>query len=186
MRKRLFVLVFVFILAGCKKTNAEIDRALNLRNRIISADLCTFTAEITADYQTECYVFKMDCTSDGQGDVKFTVKEPTSISGITGEISDESGKLTFDDKYLVFAPLVDGQITPVSSPGLFINALRSGYISGCTETDNGLLIQIDDTYQNENLNYSVYTNSNNLPCGVEIYLQGRRVVTIIVENFTIV
>ena len=186
MRRFLFLLVLVFILTGCKNTNAEMDRALSLRNRIASADLCSFTAEITADYQAECYVFKMDCIADGQGNVKFTVKEPETISGITGQLSDEGGKLTFDDKYLVFAPLVDGQITPVSAPGLFLKALRSGYITGCSETDRGFLLQIDDTYQNEKINFSVYTDSKDFPCGVEIYWQGRRVVTILVENFTIV
>ena len=184
MKKILSILILVVFLCGCSNGEENLEGIMNLRKAVISAKSCSFSAIITADYQTESFMFKMDCVSDEQGNVTFTVIEPTSVSGITGKVSNDGGKLTFDDKYLVFAPLADGLITPVSAPWLFMKTLRSGYISGCSVTENGDSILFNDTYQNNSMDMIIQTNENNLPCLAEIYWQGRCAVTIRVENFT--
>lgn len=185
MKRALSVFLLVFCLSGCSNQDVNLNKAVALRESVISAEKCSFIATVTADYVSESYTFKMKCESDAQGNVNFTVLEPDSIDGITGQISNEGGKLTFDDKYLVFAPLVDGQITPVSAPWLFLKTLKSGYISGCAKEKETSKIYFDDIYQDEKLTLITETDNNNIPYSAEIYFNGRRTVTMLVENFTI-
>ena len=184
MKRVISILIFILFLTGCGDNSSDLNQILSLRQDIVSAKGCSFSVEIIADYQTNCYVFRMDCASDDSGNLNFTVTAPDTISGITGSISQEGGKLTFDDRYLVFAPLADGQITPVSAPWLFLKALRTGYISGCTDEES-MTVMFQDTYQNDPLDISVTFTADKHPQNVEIFWQGRRVVTMTVENFVI-
>ena len=185
MRKILTVLISLLFLCGCHADDKYTDRAIALRSNLISGKTCSFSAEITADYQSEIYTFALECATDEHGNLQFSVVKPDSITGITGSISSGGGKLTFDDQYLVFAPLIDGWITPVSAPWLFLKALKSGYISGCAKEENRLKIYLNDNYQGDTVDITVDLNENDLPCGAEIFWQGRRVVTMRVENFSI-
>jgi hypothetical protein len=82
----------------------------------------------------------MDCEADSQGSVSFRVVSPESISGITGSVDRDQGKLTFDDKALAFDLLADGQLSPVSAPWVMIHTLRGGYLSSCAESGDGMLL----------------------------------------------
>ena len=183
MRVRLAtVLCLVFLLAGCGKSNAPMDKALTLRNKILSSNGCSFRANITADYGEKLYTFSVDCTTDKEGNLTFTVAEPATLTGITGKVDVNGGAITFDDKVLAFQTMADGQVTPVSAPWLLMNTLRSGYLKGCTDGDDGFQISIDDSYEEDALHLNVNVE-NSLPTSCEIVWQGRRVLTVTVENF---
>ena len=140
LRRTVAIFVFVLILlSGCKKESAPLEKAIQLRNQLLGSDGCSFRATITADYGDKLYNFIMDCVSDKDGNLKFVVASPETISGITGEISDHSGALTFDDKVLTFPTMAEGQITPVSAPWVFIKTLRNGYMNSCTKDIGGYL-----------------------------------------------
>ena len=184
MRGFLAFLLSLFLLCGCTRTNDGMEQAISLRDAIINGNGCTFAVTITADYQDKYYTFVMNCQSDSSGNVTFEVTEPESISGITGSISANNGKLTFDDHALVFSTLAEGQITPISAPWLFINTLRSGYIKGCAQEDSGLLLEIDDSYA-ENAIQLIIQIIADIPVFAEIIWQNRRIVTMKVEDFCI-
>ena len=78
-----------------------------LRARLLAADGCTFHAEITADYGDKTYSFETECLANEQGGISFKVTEPESIEGVTGTVSAEGGKLTFDGEALAFELLAD-------------------------------------------------------------------------------
>ncbi len=185
MKRVLAVAMIVLTLCGCSSTSSELNRALKLRENILKAEECIFTATITADYGEKFYTFKLDCKADAAGEVTFTVTEPESISGISGCLSENQGKLTFDDQALVFETLADGQVSPVSAPWLLIHTLRSGYMRSCGKDGQGIRIQIDDSYEEDALQVDIWTDQKDLPVRGEIIWQGRRIVTIDVENFTI-
>ena len=174
---------FLFLLTGCKNDNEPLNHAISLRNRLLNSDGCSFVAEITADYGEKIYTFSMDCQTDKAGNLSFTVKEPTTIAGITGKVSSAGGAITFDDKVLAFQTMADGQVSPVTAPWLFMHTLRSGYLKGCAETDSGLQISIDDSYAEDTLHLEIITE-NDVPIFAEIFWQGRRMLTVKVENFT--
>ena len=175
-------LCIVCFVAGCKNANEPLDRALALREKLLKGDGCSFRTTVTADYGEKLYIFSMDCKTDQEGNLTFSVAEPATIFGITGKIASTGGALTFDDKVLTFQTMADGQVTPVTAPWLFINTLRSGYLKGCGATDSGLEISIDDTYAEDALHLKIILEGD-VPVSAEIFWQNRRVLTLTVEDF---
>ena len=182
--KRIAVLVLLVIfLAGCGGQESLMDRAAAFRQTLLTAQGCSFDTRITADFGDKTYTFAMACTADQQGNLSFTVSEPETIAGITGMVSAVGGKLTFDDTALAFALLADGEISPVSSPWLLIKTLRSGYLSACGMDGELIRLTIDDSYEADAMQVNVWMDGNDLPVRGEILWQGRRMITLSVENF---
>lgn len=183
-RHILICLILLCFLQGCGKTDDGITRTIALREALSSKRI-SFDTLITADYQDEIYTFKMHCETETSGRVLFEVVEPDSIKGITGYISNDNGNLTFDDQVLMFSILSEDLPSPVSAPWLFMKLLRSGYISGANADNNGYYFQVDDSYAENSLKLDVKVNNDDVPYFAEIYWQGRRIITMNVENFII-
>ena len=180
--KRILCLVLVLVLCGCGRNDDALDRALSMRQRLQNAP-CSFTCTVTADYGEKIHVFSVRCTADISGDMTFEVLSPETISGITGTISRNKGKLTFDGKALAFELMADGQFSPVSAPWILIHTLRGGYLTSCSETDYGMLLCIDDSYDEDPLRLDVRMNGDGDPVSAEILWQGRRILSMEIENF---
>ena len=185
MRRWIGIVCVIFLLSGCKSTKDALDTALDLRQRILNAEACSFHAAVTADYGDSIYHFKMSCSTNKSGQLNFIVTEPESISGICGKIDLQSSHLTFDDKVLAFSPLADGQITPVYAPWIFYQTLRSGYVSACGANSDGYLLQINDSYEEDALELTIQLNKEQLPIFAQIVWQGRRILSLEIEDFTL-
>ena len=185
MRILASAIVIAFILTGCGSAEDPSDEALELRRSIMEAETCSFQTLIYADYEDELYSFQMDCASDSTGTIRFTVTEPVTIAGITGELSGDGGALTFDDRILAFPMLTQLQLTPVSGPWIFLNTLRSGYITGCGREEDDLVIYIDDSFEEEPLHMQLYVNKDLIPYCAEIFWKERRILTLEIQNFKI-
>jgi len=184
MRLRIAAVVCFFVLfAGCTNSGGAVDRAVVLRNSVLESKGCQFRTMITADYGEDIYVFSMECKTDREGNLTFSVLEPASIAGITGKITGSGGAITFDGKVLAFQTMADGQITPVCAPWVFMKALRSGYLKDCMETDGGFQISIDDSYEADALRLNIQIDTENRPKAAEVFWQGRRVLVLAVEDF---
>lgn len=170
------------MLCGCGRKDDALDKALAMRQRLQGAS-CSFDCTVTADYGEKIHVFSMRCEADTSGDLTFEVLSPESISGITGVVSRNKGKLTFDDKALAFELMADGQFSPVSAPWILIHTLRGGYLTSCTETDYGMLLCIDDSYDSDPLRLDVRMDKDGNPMSAEILWQGRRILSMEIENF---
>ena len=179
------VILIACMLSGCNSEDVLLKQATDLRKTILEADSCTFQTVITADYGDRLYTFQMDCTTDNAGNLEFIVTDPETICGITGTISQKSSALTFEDKVLAFPMLTDDQLTPVSTPWIFINTLRSGYIVGCSKTDEEICIYIDDSYEENPLRLEVYTDTHMNPMHADIFCNQQRILSADIRNFTI-
>ena len=157
--------------------------ALELRSRLVASQGYGFDTQVTADYGDKLYTFDMNCRVDNSGNVAFTVTGPETIAGITGVVSSQGGKLTFDDTALAFELLADGQFSPVGAPWVLVHTLHSGYITSCARLDTGYMVSIDDRYDDDALNLSVWLGEDGLPTGAEISWDGRRVLSLTVKNF---
>ena len=157
---------------------------MKFRNSLLQTTSVSFDAAITADFGDILHSFQMNCQWDSTSEMKFTVLEPDSISGITGTISQDSGKIAFDDQALLFETMADGMITPVSAPWVVMVAMQSGYIKGAGVQNDGYIIQLDDSYKENALRVNLGMNSDYNPQFAEIFYDGRRVVSINFENFT--
>ena len=178
-------LLTFFLLSGCSAGQDNLQRAMELRARLLGCTSCTFDAAITADYGDELHTFAMTCTGNSAGDLEFTVTAPESIAGITGKFEGQKGMLTFDGFALEFPRLTDDQITPVSGPWILLRTLMGGYLTACGPDGENLLVTVNDSYEDDALTLDVWLDSANAPVRGEILWDGRRIVTMDIENFTI-
>ena len=177
----MFLVCFLF---GCSK-EGSFDNALKMRDRILAAQECRFQAEITADYGDKIQSFVLSCKSDAQGNIEFTVVAPETISGISGKIDEIGGNLQFDHAMLAFPLLADNQLSPVSAPWILMRSLRSGYIEACGSDTNLNRATIYDSYSEDALQIEVWFDDDLKPVQADIVWDGRRILTVVVSNFTI-
>ena len=161
------------------------DTALQLRKQLLQCEGCKFQAEITADYGNQIYRFVLDCRADKQGNMHFTVIEPQSICGITGEILESQGRLTFEHTALGFPLMAEGMLSPVCAPWIFLKSLRSGYLASCADTESGLRLTLQDSYAENALQVDVWTDREGSPSFAELLWKGQRILSLKIDNFAI-
>lgn len=186
MKKWMALIIALVMLSGCTGKRQEMDRVMGLRAELLGSEGCSFTAHLTADYGDEIHEFTLYCEGRNNGDLGFRVEAPETIAGITGRFNGKEGALTFDDKALAFPLLVDGQITPVSGPWIFFKTLLSGYLTACGQEGEYLHLTIDDSYEEDALQLEIWLNEADVPVQGEIVYDGRRILTMKIENFLIV
>lgn len=185
MRWIVFFLLFS-VLPGCASINNELDRPMEFRRKLIESGQCTFGTQITAHYNDKIYQFQMECSTDTSGSLMFTITNPESIRGISGKVSNSEAAFTFDNQIVAFPVLADGRLSPVCGPWIFYHTLRSGYLTGCIENDQGYQLSIDDSYADNPLHLQIQTDEQCVPIYAEIYYQQNMVLSLDVENFTVV
>lgn len=185
MRKLTACIAILILLCGCSGKDTDFSSALMLREAMLRGEKCKFQCTINADYESYCYTFLLDCVADKNGRVEFSVLEPEPISGISGYISAEKGAITFDDQVLAFPLLIDGAITPVSAPWIFITALRSGYIYSAGSKGDRSLVSIEDEFFDQHLRVEIEIAKNNLPERAVIYWQGNAFLSLKITHFHI-
>lgn len=182
--KRLAVLLsLVVLLCGCSRS--ELEEGMALRGKLLQAETCNFDAQVTADYGDRLYVFSMACSADREGTVNFTVTEPDVISGITGKMDQSGGTITFDDTVLEFGLMAEGRLSPVSAPWLLVKTLRGGYLKSAGTESDVIRLTLDDSFQEDALTVDVWLGEDGLPQRGEILFEGRRILTVEVENMTL-
>ena len=172
-------------MTGCGGETRELDRCMALRERLLVSG-CTFRCKVTADFGDGVFSFLMDCKADSKGSLSFTVADPEEISGISGVIHAGKGKLEYQDVVLAFPLLADGELSPVSVPWVLVSALRGGYMVSCGKDGQNLLLTVHDSFEEDALELDVWFDEKDLPVKAEILWQGRRAVSIEVENFCFV
>ena len=127
----------------------------------------------------------MGCVTDPYGDISFTVLKPDSISGISGKLTGEGGKLTFDETALHFELMTEEQLSPISAPWIFLNTLRKGYITSVCSENNAIRLSLDDSFDENPLHLDIWLDSENNPKQADILYDGRRILSLNVINFEI-
>ena len=161
------------------------EQALQLREQLLHCEGCTFQAEITADYGDQLHRFVVDCRGDREGNLLFTVLEPESISGITGEIHALGGRLTFSDTAIGFPMMADEMLSPVSAPWVLLKSLCSGYMRACGKTEQGIRMTVFDSYDEDALQLDIWTDEQCTPNFAEILWKGKRILSLKIDNFLI-
>lgn len=179
-------MVFAALFTGCSPEDAALKQGLAFRSELLAAEGCRFSAAVTADYGDEIHIFSMECQGDETGAVNFCVTEPESLAGITGHISENGGELTFDETALCFPLLTDGQLSPASAPWIFLKTLRSGYLTSACMEDEMLRLTMDDTYEENALHLDIWLDGERIPVRADILYDGRRILSVEVEDFVFV
>lgn len=185
MKKLAGILCLAVLLTGCGSADTELDKGMELRSKVLSAESISFDAEITADYGDKVHTFAMTCQGDSFGNLTFSVTQPETIAGITGKIDQKGGALTFDDTALCFDLLADGNLSPISAPWILLKTLRSGYLtSACTEDDR-VRLTIDDSYEDDALTLDILLDGQEFPEYAEFLHKGRKILSLKVANFVL-
>ena len=169
---------------GCG-ASSDIDPGITLRNKLTDGDGCSFRCTVTADYGDSITEFTMDCVSSGNADMTFTVVQPETVSGITGKISQSGGALTFEDKVMLVQLLADGQLTPLCCPWLMLRTIQGGIIHASGKSGDGSDVIYDDVYASEPFQMYAQLDGSAIPQVCEFVWQGRRIMTVQVEDFQI-
>lgn len=185
MKRLLVCFVCVLFLTGCSSEDG-IDYTMQLRQQLLSAKECSFTADIMADYGDVLYTFSVQCNFDELGNMTFTVIAPESICGVTGKIEGEQGFLTFEDQSVAFPLLTDAQLTPVSAPWIFMKALRSGYINSSASDGALTYVCIDDSFKDDAMQVDFWLDQSNAPVQAEILYKNCRILSLTITEFTYV
>ena len=185
MKKYAVWLLLFLLLTGCSGPPDEMEVGLELRSRLLQGSACSFDACINADYEDKIHSFTMHCEADSKGDVTFSVVKPDSISGISGKMTGDGGKLIFADIALSFEPMAEQLLSPISAPWILMKTLRSGYMTSACEEAGKIRLSIDDSYEENALRLDILLNAANEPEFAEILYKGRKILSVAVENFEI-
>ena len=183
--KKLLGVLCLLMLMGCSSRNQAMDRAMEVRSRLLHGEGCRFVSHITADYGDTVHNFTLSSQGDSQGNITFTVEKPDTLSGISGRVSDTGGQLTFDDAALQFDLLTDRQLSPVSAPWIFLRTLRKGYLLSAGEEEGQIHLTARDSYEEDSLFLDIFLGEGDLPVRAEILYRDRRILTLEIENFQI-
>lgn len=186
MRRCVGWVLLLFLMTGCSAdANRELDCGMELRGKVLKADVCSFTADVAANYDGLIFTFTADCETDHTGKLSFTLRKPDTISGICGSVSGEKGQLTFSDTALEFPAAAKDLPGPITAPWLLMNALRSGFIVSAGREADCIRLSVDDTFDDTALRLDIRMNSENLPIQADVLHDGLRILTMNVTNFVI-
>ena len=183
VRKRICVPMMTLCLLLCSCGTEEMNRE-DVQSCYQHMERCTMEAVVRCEQDGMEWEAELHCEYIPEGASTVEVLSPETIAGITGTIAGQEGKLTFGDTALAFELLAEGRLSPVSAPWVLIHTLHQGYLTACSETDSGLVLSINDRYEENALNLSVYLGDDDLPTGAEIFWEGSRILSLTVANFS--
>ena len=82
--------------------------------------------------------------------------------------------------------MAEEQLSPASAPWIFWSTLRGGYLTAAGMEDELLRLTIDESYEEDALTVDIWLNEKDTPVRAEILYDGRRILTMTIENFQIV
>lgn len=183
MRKIIPFFLTVVLLTACSSEEKTLEPAILFRAGLLNAKGCTFTAEVTADYGDLVYEMTMDCAA-ADGTTAITVTEPEPISGITADIANATGTVTFDGMALDFGVLEDGQLAPLAAPGIAVESWNTAYIASAGEADGYYRVTYENGYEDEKIIVDTWFSvDDHIPQYAELRTGSRSLIKMTILNF---
>lgn len=157
------------------------QKALDFRTRLLESGGCQFSCMVRADYGERVYDFALDCSYDGE-DGKLTVTAPENIAGITAVVDGDDASLEFEGLSLRYGELANGHLAPLTIPWLLGSTWAEDYISLVGTEEEKTRITYLKGYHEEEITIDTWLRDT-IPVCAEISYDGRRVLTINIENF---
>lgn len=138
MRKTWLLLPILLLLSSCAQTGeiptqeltAE-EEARQVRTEYLTADSCTGTAEVTADYGQRVYEFGLDFSWEQDGETVLTLTAPADLAGLTARIAQGQSRLEFDGISLDTGTLTGENLTPLELIPTLMEWTRTGFMAQC-------------------------------------------------------
>ena len=176
------ILVCLLCFFGCSKEEGHLASAIEFRAKLVQAGGCSYTALITADYGDYIQSFRLSCDADVQGNVRFTLIEPETLSGISATVTEGGSRIDYDGLIVALEQLADDRLAPAAAPGIILESWLSGYIQWAGHDEEVYRV----TYRQE-LNYVLFSIDtffkNELPFSAEVCYNNERILEMKIEEF---
>lgn len=161
------------------------QQALDLRTALLTAGGCSFTAQLCASYDDVRYDFTLDCVCKTDGSAQLTVTAPQTLAGIAASIAGAQGTLEFADTAVAFGLMAGGNLAPMQTPQLLVQALGSDYIRAVGRDGDMVRVTCLHGYDEQELTVDVWLSQALLPQYAEVSYEGCTLVTMQLENFVL-
>lgn len=185
MKRIAVALLLCVLLSGCSSGENCLDAGMDLRGKLLKSGSVSFRTDISADHGDTLDLFSMECRTENSETLLFTVTSPDTVAGITGQITAESGAITFDDTALYFPLVAQERLSPIGGPWILMKALRSGYLRSAGKEQEQIRLTFDDSYEEDALQVDIWLDENHLPRRAEVLCEGLLVLSMDVSNFEI-
>ena len=185
MKRIARLLILVFLLSGCSPGAGEMNRCLALRKQVLGASAVCFTVHGAADYGSEVFEFSMDCEGKPDGSLDFVMTAPETISGISGSVTAQGGKLRFSETVVAFPNLAEDLPSPVSAPWALYETLRNGFFRSAGKEGEAIVLEADSGYREGDFSLEITLDDGEKVTGCDIFDGERRILTLSVENFRV-
>ena len=161
------------------------QEALHFRTDLLEAAECGFTAQITAQGESEVFECRLDCVVHQDGTATVTVIEPTEIAGISATVSREGTKIVFDGLELDCGDLL-GSVSPVGTPALLHAAWTKGYIAASGAEDGATLTRYLLGSGDAERQVDTWFASDRTPTLCEVVEDGRVVISCQLQDWSLI
>lgn len=184
MRQTAAVLMItvLFLLCGCKSTENCLEEAIDFRTELVEAGGCSFRAKITADFTDNTESFTVGCDCDADGTARLTLEEPEELQGITAEVTDGGGKITYDGMSVDFGLLADGNVIPAAAPAIIVSCWCREYIASAGMENSLYRVTYDKDFAQRHLTVDTFFK-NGLPFSAEICYNNQNILKISILEF---
>lgn len=183
IRKKCFLLVLIFFLAGCQKAQVPIQPGLDIRSQLQQCGGCRFNAVIDADYGDRLYSFSVACVYLTDGSASIHVLQPEEIAGIQATVTENGTSVEFQDMHLEFGAMAGHAISPVSACHVLGRCWAGAYIANCGTDGKLHRITYLDGYDEQELVVDTWCDDDRTPLYAEISCQGKRYLTAEISDY---
>lgn len=181
MRRALVILLLCIFCTACSNEK-NLSSAIDFRTKLAQKG-CSFTADVTADFGQTVEHFVLDCKSDENAVLSFTVKEPQTLSGITATVSEDGAKITYDGMAMDFGLLANGNVIPAAAPAIVVTCWQKEYISASGQEESLQRVTYEKNFDKNRLIVDTWYEKN-LPICAEICYNDQRIIKIAISNFS--
>lgn len=178
----LIAVMAVLLCVGCSQEEKLLEEAIDFRAQLVQAGGCSFQSQVTADFGDNVEEFTLDCQGDTEGTLHMTVLEPEVLSGITAEVSDGGGKITYDGLSVDFGLVAQGNVSPAAAGGLVLDAWLNGYISAAGQEDEFYRVTYKKDFEEKQVVVETYFK-NGLPNYAEVCYNNQGVLKLHFTEF---
>ena len=175
----------ILLLTGCGGVGRAEQEALSLRGEYLELESCSAQVEITADYGQRVVRYRADAVVEGEHTV-LNLIEPETVAGITAHLDGTDSSMEYDGVTVETGALDGEKLTPLNAVPTLLEAVRTGYITACSYTGEGLL-RMDcgdpELGPGRGRELSLWFDGEHTPVRGEIFQDGVLAVTCDVTEF---
>lgn len=177
-------MMLLCLLCACSgKENNPLQAPMDFRSDLLRQGGCRLLMEGTADVEDRVWSFALDCCLGTDGSMEAEILRPEDLSGITAQISGETGKLTCEDVSVEFGASADERLSPLSAPRTLMQAWTDGYISSAGPEDGLTLAVFELGYDSDTITVHTWFDETGVPVRAELAHRGTVGVRLMLSNF---